>query len=312
MIVYKELSSLKNDLGISAKALYTASNSADKHYKKITTPKKDGGVRELSVPDNFLKAIQHRIRNTLLIHEKISPYATAYRLGGSPLVNAKPHLGKEKILKLDIKGFFDAVIYPLVKEKAFPEIRYSEQNRILLTLICMHNEALPQGAPTSPAISNIIMKDFDNTVGDFCKNMKVTYTRYCDDMTFSGSFDEKIIEEFVKNELHKMGFFLNEKKTVVAENGRRKTVTGIVVNDKLNVSSSYRRKIRQELYYITSYGLSSHIERLEIKDVEKYLLSLLGRINYVLSVAKTSEFEEYKKTVLKLLKKPPTETIHPH
>jgi len=312
MIVYKELSSLKKDLGLSAKTLYTASNLAHKHYKKIAIPKKDGGMRELSVPDNFLKAVQHKILNTLLIHEEVSPYATAYRLGTSPLVNARVHLGQEKILKLDIKSFFDTVIYPLVKEKAFPKFRYSEQNRILLTLICMHNESLPQGAPTSPAISNIIMKDFDNTVGTFCKGLGANYTRYCDDMTFSGSFDEKAVIDFVKKELSKLGFFLNDKKTVVAARTTRQSVTGIIVNDKLNVSSSYRRKIRQELYYITSYGLSSHIERLEIKDVEKYLLSLLGRINYVLSVAKTSEFEEYKKTVLTLMKKPPTETIHPH
>jgi retron-type reverse transcriptase len=190
----------------------------------------------------------------------------------------------------------------MVKDAVFPERIYAEPIRILLTMLCYHKDALPQGAPSSPAITNIILYDFDERVGQWCRARSITYTRYCDDMTFSGSFDEKIIEEFVKNELHKMGFFLNEKKTVVAENGRRKTVTGIVVNDKLNVSADYRRKIRQELFYIKKYTLKSHTEKLGTTDTKAYLQSLLGRINYVLSInPNAKDFEGYKNDIIKLV-----------
>ena len=168
MIVYREFSSLSEDLGFSGKTLYSVSNSVTKHYHAASVPKRGGGVRELHIPDELLKTIQSRIAEKLLPLEEISPYATAYRPGGSTKINAAPHVGREVLLKLDIRGFFDSITYPMVKEKAFPAARYSEPNRILLSILCVYRDALPQGAPTSPAISNIIMKEFDDTVGRWC------------------------------------------------------------------------------------------------------------------------------------------------
>ena len=249
MIIYRELSSLEKDLGFSAKALYGVSYHRWKHYRKTKIPKGNGEFRELSVPDEFLKTIQRRIADRLLVYEEISPFATAYRPGGSTLVNAAPHVGKPVLLKLDIRHFFDHIIYPMVKEKAFPAERYSEANRILLSLLCIYKDALPQGAPTSPAISNIIMREFDNTVGTWCLSKGITYTRYCDDMTLSGSFAPHDVIQFVNDELGKLGLFLNDKKTVVLRDGQKKAVTGIVVNEKPNVSAAYRRKLHQELYF---------------------------------------------------------------
>ena len=108
MIIYKELSSLTNELGFSAHALYFATNH--NHYYKTKIPKGNGEERELSVPDEFLKAIQRKIVEKLLCYEEVSPYATAYVYGGSTIRNARPHLGQKEILKLDIKDFFDSVI----------------------------------------------------------------------------------------------------------------------------------------------------------------------------------------------------------
>ena len=273
MIVYRELSSLEKDLGVSAKALYTLSNQKYQHYHTVKIPKGRGEFRELCVPDDFLKAVQSKIAENLLAREEISPYATAYRMGGSTLVNALPHVGNPMVMKLDIRQFFDHCIYPVVKEKAFPAERYSEAN------------ALPQGAPTSPAISNIILRDFDNAVGAWCAERQISYTRYCDDMTFSGEFDPQDVRTVVKSELRKLGLFLNDKKTVVLRSGQCKSVTGIVVNEKPNVSAAYRRKLRQELYYCQKYGIDDHIQKLGMtimKDV--YIAQLLGRVNYVLSV----------------------------
>lgn len=296
MIVYKEFSSLVNDLGFSGKALYSVSNHINKHYKPVKIPKGNGEFRQLYVPDEFLKAIQRSINETLLSSEEISPYATAYRLGGSTKVNANPHVGKPVLLKLDIRHFFDHLIYPIVKEKAFPKERYSEQNRVLLSLLCVYMDALPQGAPTSPTISNIVMRDFDNTIGLWCSDNKISYTRYCDDMTFSGDFDPKIVVNRVKSELKKLGLFLNDKKTVVVREGQKHSVTGIVVNEKLSAPAEYKKKIRQEMYYCMKFGVKSHIDLCYGNESpEKYVLGLLGRINYVLSIEpKNEQMQKYK------------------
>lgn len=305
IITYKELSSLTTDLGFSTKTLYYASNHKEKHYHKSTIPKDNRKTRELNVPDNFLKSIQRSIVDNLLIHEEISPYATAYRYGGSTIKNAEPHIAAPIILKLDIRNFFDHIIYPVVKEKCFPENRFSEQNRILLTLLCIYENSLPQGAPTSPFISNIIMKDFDNTVGKWCESKNIRYTRYCDDMTFSGIFNHNEIVDFVKNELKKIGFYLNDKKTTVVTKGQKQIVTGIVVNEKLNVSALYRKKIRQEIYYCKRYGVDGHLKHNNIKsDKLSYLRKLLGKTNYILSVdSKNKEMQEYKDWVTDEIKK---------
>ena len=311
MIVYKELSSLTKDLGVSAKTLYTLSNHIDSHYYQAKVPKKNGEYRELSVPDEFLKTIQKRIVEKLLVYEEVSTYATAYRYGTSTIKNAYQHIKKHTMLKLDIRHFFDNINYPIVKEKVFVKEKYSESNRILLSLLCIYNDALPQGAPTSPIISNIIMKEFDNIVGDWCKKKRISYTRYCDDMTFSGYFNEKEVISFVKAELKKMGLFLNDAKTVVVNKCQKQVVTGIIVNEKINTPLLYRKKIRQELYYCKKFGVVSHLQKQQLNiDEQDYLRKLIGRVNYVLSVDKTNdEMLGYKKWLINRLKSTERKTI---
>lgn len=295
MIVYRELSSIEKDLGFSAKTLYGLSNSLEKHYHTVYLPKSDGSKRKLSVPDLILKLVQKSIADNILIQYPISKYAKAYKPGSSIQKNARPHVGKKKILKLDIEGFFDHILYSRVKDTIFYEEKYSESIRILLTMLCYYNDSLPQGAPTSPAITNIIMYDFDETVGDFCIKKKIAYTRYCDDMTFSGCFDEREIISFVKGELRKLGLFLKNRKTAVISASKRQVVTGIVVNEKMNVTKDYKKTIRQEIYYIKKFGLDEHLKRLGISDKQQYVLSLKGRIAFVLqTIPNNCEFIEYK------------------
>ena len=252
MIVYRELSSLERDLGISAKTLYAVSNNLGKHYRKAKLPKKSGGYRNLSVPDEVLKSIQGQISEVLLIHMPVSRYAKAYRFGSSTLRNAKHHVGKQVVLKLDILHFFDSIRYSTVKDKAFPEAIYTEPLRILLTMLCYHKDALPQGAPSSPAITNIILYEFDEQIGQWCRERGIDYTRYCDDMTFPG---------------------------------QQQTVTGIVVNEKLSIPADYRCKLRQELYYCRKYSIQEHLQKsgLEIPE-DTYRMQLLGKVNYVLQI----------------------------
>ena len=285
MIVYRELSSLERDLGINAKTLYAVSNNLGKHYRKAKLPKKNGGFRNLSVPDEVLKSIQRQISEVLLIHMPVSRYAKAYRFGSSTLRNAKHHVGKQVVLKLDILHFFDSIQYSTVKDKVFPAQIYAEPLRILLTMLCYHKDALPQGAPSSPAITNIILYGFDELVGQWCRERGISYTRYCDDMTFSGDFDPAEVIRFVRLELKKTGFLLNEQKTRIQRPGQQQTVTGIVVNEKLSIPADYRRKLRQELYYCRKFGILEHMQKIGLEIPEDtYRMRLLGKVNYVLQV----------------------------
>lgn len=297
MITYRDLSSLETDLGCSATMMYSLSNSTRFHYYEASVPKGNGEYRRLFVPDAELKTLQKRIVDVILNYMEISPYATAYRFGGSPLINAMPHVGHELLLKLDIRHFFDKITYALVQTKAFPSSVFSDSNSTLLSKLCCFRDCLPQGAPSSPAISNIIMRDFDNTVGNWCRERNITYTRYCDDLTFSGIFDPSAVKHYISVELLKMGFFLNEKKTVCVRDGQKMSVTGIVINRKANVSASYRKAIRQEIFYCKKYGVQDHLKAKGSNESnEAYLKKLLGRINYVLSVDPSNEeFNGYKK-----------------
>ena len=285
MIVYRELSSLEQDLGIHTRTLYAVSNNLSKHYRKVKLPKKSGGYRNLSVPDTVLKSIQKRITEVLLVRMPVSRYAKAYRFGSSTLGNAKHHIGKQLVLKLDILHFFDSIRYSTVKDKVFPGEIYAEPLRILLTMLCYHKEALPQGAPSSPAITNIILYAFDEHIGQWCRECSIAYTRYCDDMTFSGNFDPEEVTRYVRLELKKMGFLLNEQKTKIQRPGQQQTVTGIVVNKKPSIPAEYRRKLRQELYYCRKFGIRDHLLKIGLDISEDtYRTQLLGKVNYVLQL----------------------------
>ncbi len=304
MIVFKTLASVEQALGFPAETLYAVSNNLSRHYHKVQIPKKDGGVRTLSVPDEILKSIQRAIVEKLLWNEPVSIYAKAYKFGTSVKKNAMPHVGRGTLLKLDIKGFFDSILYSCVKERVFPSARFSEPIRILLTMLCYFGEALPQGAPSSPVITNIIMKDFDERVGFWCRQRRIVYTRYCDDMSFSGVESPEEVISFVSAELRREGYFLNERKTVTVPPSCRQTVTGVVVNDKLNAPKDYRRRIRKEIYFCKKYGVAEHLRHEgSTQSAVGYLRSLLGRVNYVLQIsADNAEFEEYRTFVKELLR----------
>ena len=105
----------------------------------------------------------------------------------------------------------------------------------MLTKLCCLEDCLPQGAPTSPMLSNIIMKEFDNVVAKYTGNKKIRYTRYADDMTFSGDFNPGQIISFIKKELNRLGLKLNEGKIRTRCIWQRQEVTGIVVNEKMQL-----------------------------------------------------------------------------
>ena len=282
MIVYREAASLARDLGVEVRTLYALSNSLPAHYHTVEIPKKDGGVRRLTVPDEALKRVQRAILHRLLVHMPVSPCAAAYRFGGGAVRGAARHVGSRQVLRLDIQHFFDSVRYSAVKDAVFPPEIFSEPLRVLLTMLCYYRDSLPQGAPTSPAIVNILLRDFDRRVGAWCRAREITYTRYCDDLTFSGE-DLTGVRPMAEAELRALGFFLNNHKTRLRSAGRRQTVTGLVVNEKVSVPREKRRAIRQAVYCCRRFGVEGHLERTgEALSPEVCLDRLLGQVGYVL------------------------------
>lgn len=271
------------------KCLYAVSNHVEDHYHETYIPKRDGGKRKLLVPDYLLHTIQKNILKQILSERKVSPYAKAYFKGAKIIENANPHVGAEKILKLDMEDFFENITYLLVYQQVFPAEYFPSAIRTMLAHLCCYKDYLPQGAVTSPMISNLVMKPFDEYIGKWCKGREIHYTRYCDDMTFSGDFDEKEVKNKVRSFLQVMGFELNLKKTKVLKKYQRQSVTGIVVNEKPQVSREYRRKLGQEVYYCEKYGIRGHLERTNQKEYlekgeERYLQHLMGKVNYILQI----------------------------
>lgn len=284
--------------------LYTISNNKEKNYHIFKITKRNGKIRTIYEPQPNLKIIQKNILHNILEDRYISKYAKAYKKGISLKENASIHTNKPLILKLDIKDFFNNITFMQVYSSCFPEKYFPKSIGTLLTNLCTYKDRLPQGAPTSSYISNIVMLDFDVSVGEYCHKNNIDYTRYCDDMTFSGSFSKKEIIDLVKHELSKLGLSLNKEKIKLITKKSRQVVTGIVVNKKMQVNINYRKNIRKEIFFIKKYGLTSHLNYLKVSiPKEKYLNQLLGKINYVLQVDNTNkEFIDYKNYLLKLIK----------
>ena len=146
-----------------------------------------------------------------------------------------------------------------------------------------------------------VMKDFDDELGNWCDKNNISYTRYSDDMTFSGNFNPNLVIKKVKEMLFKLGFELNKKKIHIIKQNQQQKITGIVVNEKTQVERKYRKEIRKEIYYIKKYGIDSHLNRINCSDKEKYLNKLYGRILFVLQINNNQEFLNYKKYVLKIM-----------
>ena len=197
------------------KEIYSISNNIENNYKVFRIRKRNGKYRTIYEPNSVLKHIQRQILNNILNDTSISEYAKAYKKGISLKENALVHTNKKMILKLDIEDFFDNISFINIYNKCFNIDRYPKDIGVLLTTLVTYNGYLPQGAPTSAYISNIIMKDFDNAIGNWCKIKDVSYTRYSDDMTFSGDFIPSEVIKLVRKNLYKLGLKINNDKEFI-------------------------------------------------------------------------------------------------
>ncbi|SDF84926.1 RNA-directed DNA polymerase [Paenibacillus sp. cl6col] len=289
-------------VGYKEAYIMKVSNSQGSFYREFKIPKKKKGeYRDIYEPLPNLKNIQRWILDEILNKLKPSPYSKAFRVGYSIKDNAKYHRNQKKLLNLDIKDYFKSIGYKKVYN-FFRSLGYSKHVSVVLANVCTLDDELPQGAPTSPMLSNLITQRLDLRIAKFASKNKIRYTRYADDLTFSGDFEEGIVINFVRKVLLSDGFLINEQKTRVRKQNQQQEVTGIVVNEKLQASKKYRKSLRQKIYYIKRYGLEDHISKIEFDNKIRYLYHLLGTANFILNVnPNDEEAKEYFNYLKQLL-----------
>jgi RNA-directed DNA polymerase len=295
-------SHLSELVGYKKEYLKKAALHTSYYYRDFEITKKNGKKRPISEPLPSLKEIQIWILKNILENVPVSPFAKAYKPKTSLIENLKFHKNQPKVFTLDLENFFLSIKIETV-EKVFLELDYSKMVSNLLAKLCTRDNALPQGAPTSPYLSNLIFNEADAIISDFCKKEKIRYTRYADDLSFSGNFDENGLLDKVTDTIENLNLHINKSKTKLMTPNTRQTVTGIVVNDKPQVVFHKRNELRQAMYYIKKFGFDEHRVYKEINQAN-YLEHLLGKINFVLQInQKDTEFIDYKAFLIDLKKK---------
>ncbi|HLL23234.1 MAG TPA: reverse transcriptase family protein [Kofleriaceae bacterium] len=268
------------------------------HYVYFAVPKRSGGTRLLAAPHAKLAAAQQWIQEHILGKLELTPYAHGFVPQRSTVTNARLHVGRSIVINLDLADFFPSITYPRVRG-LFESIGYSPAAATLLALLVTEaprvkvvhdgtvywvaagDRALPQGACTSPTISNLVARKLDRRLAGAVAKLGWTYSRYADDLTFSAGGDAKPRMSLVMSRVRAIvideGFRVNEAKGRVQRAAARQQVTGIVVNDKLGVPREELRRLRAILHGAKTTGLAAQ-NREGRRDFEAYLR---GKIAYV-------------------------------
>ncbi|ANH61728.1 reverse transcriptase domain-containing protein [Dokdonia donghaensis] len=298
LLNYLEFRIYKTNLKpLNIKYLYYLSKTKDDRYVVFEIPKKNGKTRKIKSPDKLIKRAQSLINLLLqIIFENHSHYSTnGFLLGKDIRRNAVPHINKNYLLNIDIKNYFPSINFRRVKvvlELAPFNLRNERETiGFLIANLCTHGNSLPQGAPTSPILSNIVTQNLDRKLSKFSNENRIKYTRYADDLSFSSNWNIfkptfiKEIEKIVNSE----NFSLNSKKTRVRSFMQRQEVTGLIVNTKLNVKREYLQKVRAMLnnwekgglYFATSRFKAHQTKSKKNLDFKEVLLGHLSFLKLI-------------------------------
>ncbi|MHA2028561.1 MAG: reverse transcriptase family protein [Candidatus Kariarchaeaceae archaeon] len=264
------------------------------HYIDFEIPKGKKGVRQISKPKEKLASIQQIIKTKILDKITFSDAVFGFIPGKSHVINAREHVGRDFIINVDIDNFFPSTTYYKVRS-IFKNLGYSGQISSVLALLCTKQEAkrlkvnekvyfsfsddrfLPQGACTSPILSNLALIKLDIQLINRSINLGYKYSRYVDDLTFSTNRPISNINQMlymIRKTLEYHGYKANPSKTKLLGRNKSQNVTGMVINSgKSNVPRWWRRKLRAAVHQF------QFIQDPEIKNVE--LQRLLGCINYL-------------------------------
>lgn len=252
--------------------------SAVTHYVRFQVPKKSGGTRELAAPHRDMARCQEWIRTHILDRVPLHDAAHGFVAGRNTVTNATPHLKRAAVVNADLKDFFPTITFPRVKG-VFQQLGYSPAAATVLALLCTEcprsrvtyenrdlwvavgRRGLPQGACTSPALSNLVARGLDSRIAGMARKHGWSYTRYADDLTFSadGEATAKIgwLLARMRHIVAAENFTVNEKKTRVQRPNSQQTVTGIVVNQHPNIPRDVVRRLRAILHHAKTEGLAA-------------------------------------------------------
>lgn len=263
----------------------------DKLYHTHKLPKKSGGNRLITAPEARLKRLQKKLLIDIFEPLPVHDCVHGFKQGRSILTNAAAHVGRRCVVNIDIQSFFPSTNYKeILKVCRKSHSGISASASYVLADICSYAGGLPMGAPTSPAIANLILKKADHLIASRCARYGVNYTRYADDLTFSGNGHPVKMIPYVEKVLCEFGYKLDPKKTNIFRRGRRQMVTGLVVNDKPNIPRSIRKRLRAAVHK-TSLGEVIHWHGKPMSEE-----SLIGHLNWLQSV-QPDEAMRYKETL---------------
>ena len=296
-------------LGIETKVLAWLSfhRGADfvDHYHHFTIPKRRGGVRQISSPKTKLRAAQSWLLENVLCKLEMHDAAMAFRAGRSILDNAQAHEGRAIVIRLDLKDFFPSIGFKRVK-RLYESFGYNEGVASIFALlsteaprvamnfdgkkyhVALADRALPQGACTSPALTNILCRTLDARLSGVAQKVGFVYTRYADDLIFSTDESEgdpvSEILHWARQIIRECGFQINEEKLAVMRRGSRQAVTGLVVNaqdaEGPRLSRTDLKRFRAFLHRYEKQGRDAMTEQLG-RDSLSYARGYLSFIHMV-------------------------------
>jgi retron-type reverse transcriptase len=273
---------------------------------RFTVPKRSGGFRNLFAPHKELAAIQNWILRNILDKVPVHPAAHGFVKTRSTVTNATPHVGQDVVLNADLVDFFPTITFPRVLG-IFRQLGYSPAAATILAMICTESprrvavyagktfhvatgpRALPQGACTSPALSNLAARRLDSRLAGIAGKLNYRYTRYADDVTFSASAatSEKPPTATIGYLLARLrhiaqdeGFAVNEKKTRVLKRAARQEVTGVVVNERPGVPRTLYKRLRAILHNAKTHGLAAQ-NRENLPHFESWLRGMIAYVHMV-------------------------------
>jgi RNA-directed DNA polymerase len=279
--VFNNETDLAQAIGIPLKELrflsFSRKVSTVSHYRKFYIPKKSGGKRLISAPMPRLKSVQYWILENIFNKVAIHPAVHGFALQRSIISNAQPHIGKAVVVNIDVKDFFPSVHYKRVKG-LLQQLGFSEKIAVILALLCTEavteevtidgqnyfvqkgQRVLPQGAPTSPAITNILCYKLDKRLQGLANKNQCHFTRYADDITFSFDNPQTNAQQLVwriKKVLTDEGFTVHPDKIRIMRKGAHQEVTGIVVNEKAGIPRKKLRQFRAVLHQLKTKEASA-------------------------------------------------------
>ena len=269
-------------LGIDTKELYGYYSIKSLLYKEIFIPKKTGGVRLINAPSENLKFIQRWLLDNILKNFSCSEYATGFLDNKSIVDNAKKHINKECIINLDIKDFFPSIKINQVYN-IFRQFGYTKHLSLIFAGFTTFKDVLPQGSPASPYLSNITCFNLDKRLGKLANKINADYSRYADDITFSGNKEISKYIPVIKNIVKDEKFNVNEKKLRVHYKYHRQMVTGIIVNKKLSVPKKTKHYLRQQIYYCKKFGVDKNMlnQGFDKSNFKGYLFGIANFVKMV-------------------------------